>query len=105
MARRRKPFQVPGQTHWLIVTDPFRKVVECSVLPEDVNVQQAMQDAIARWVAKGWEAEGDGSYNFCFIRRARERLLLNISQSDPSKPANAGHAFLAGRGSVKDAGS
>jgi hypothetical protein len=64
-----------------------------------------MKDSLKRWMAEGWEAEGDGSYDFCFIRRADERLLLNISQTDPSKPANAGHSFLAGRGSLKDAGA
>jgi hypothetical protein len=101
VARRRKPLQVPGQTHWLIVTDPFRKVVECCVLSQDVNVQQAMHAAIERWVADGWEAEGDGSYEFCFIQRAGQRLLLNITQTDPNRPPSAGHAFLAGQGSVK----
>jgi len=93
--------QVRGQTHWLIVTDPFRKVVECSVLPQGVNLQQAMRDSIERWVAQGWEAEGDGGYDFCFIRRAGERMLLNITQTDPNRPPSAGHAFLAGQGSVK----
>jgi len=76
-------------------------MVECSVLPQGVNLQQAMRDSIERWVAQGWEAEGDGSYEFCFIRRGGERLLLNITHTDPNRPPSTGHAFLAGRGSVK----
>jgi hypothetical protein len=94
--------QVRGQTYWLIVTDPFRKVVECSALPQGANVQQAMRDSIERWVSEGWEAEGNGSYEFCFIRRAGERMLLNVTAADPSRPQTAGHAFLAGRGSNRN---
>jgi len=61
-----------------------------------------MQTAIEDWVISGWEAEGDGSYAFCFIRRDKERLLINITSADPSETKSAGHAFLAGRGSNKD---
>jgi hypothetical protein len=98
MARRGKRSHA-SQTHWLVVTDPFRKVIESCVLTQDVDVQQALQSAVARWVAEGWEAEGDCSYNFCFIRRTGQRLLINVTATDPTRPPTAGHAFLAGGGS------
>jgi len=102
MARRRKQSQVSSQPHWLIVTDRYRNVVECTALPERINLQQALQAAVVRWIAEGWESEGDCSYDFCFVRRAQERMLLNVTAADPSRPQTAGHAFLAGRGSNRD---
>ena len=65
------------------------------------EARRAVASGVDVIVAQGWEAEGDGSYDFCFIRRAGERLLLNITQTDPHRPPSAGHAFHAGQGSVK----
>ena len=65
-------------------------MVECSVLPQGVNLQQAMRDSIERWVAQGWEAEGDGSYEFCFIRRGGERLLLKHRLHLSTQPIEVG---------------
>ena len=76
--------------------------VEWSALPERINLQQALQAAVVRWVAEGWETEGDCSYDFCFVRPAEKRMLLNVTAADLSRPQTAGHAFLAGRSSNRD---
>jgi hypothetical protein len=42
-----------------------------------------MTETLHQLEAQGWEAEGDTSYGFAFIRRQGERRLLMLTACDP----------------------
>jgi hypothetical protein len=97
---RRRPSAIPSdQAHWLTVSDNTRQLFKCLSLPAGTDTQQALREEAARWVGAGWQIDGDMSYGFCFIQHGAERRLIKLCRADPTAPAQAGHAFLAGNGS------
>jgi hypothetical protein len=64
------------------------------------DLRQALNSALSRYAAEGWQAENDGAYGFVFIARGPERRLVNLTPADPSVGTGTGHAFLACRGAI-----
>jgi hypothetical protein len=64
---------------YVVVWDLHCHILECERLEPAADLSGAMTATFERLKAKGWQAEGDATYGFVFVRRSGERRLLAIS--------------------------
>lgn len=77
-----------------------QNLITCEAVPAQMNLRDALREALELCAVEGWQAENDGAYGFVFIARDSERRLVSVTPADPSTAIGAGHAFLAGRGVI-----
>lgn len=68
---------------YIIVWDLHWHVIESQRLEAGSDLNAAMQAAIDRLTALGWQMESDVEYGFAFIRSGEERRLLMLTPRDP----------------------
>jgi hypothetical protein len=70
-------------SRYIVVWSLQWQVIDCRRIAPHRDLSAAMTDTLHRLERQGWEAEGDASYGFAFIRRQGERRLLMLTARDP----------------------
>jgi hypothetical protein len=59
------------------------QVLEVRRIDPAVGAAAALQAFISEFEVEGWCAEGEPRYGFVFMRRGRERILIEATPRDP----------------------
>jgi hypothetical protein len=76
-------FDTATTPRYVVVWDLHWHVIDCQRLEPGSDLSAAMDAAIERLQAEGWQPESDIEYGFTFVRRDDERRLLMLTPRDP----------------------
>jgi hypothetical protein len=76
-------FKTSTGPRYVVLWDLHWQLLEIQRLEPAADLSGAIEAAIARLEAEGWQAEATPEYGFTFIQRANERRLLMLTPRDP----------------------
>lgn len=96
MGRGKRPYMYkPRADGWVVVQDMHRNVLwfaDCN----SGNAQMELQRKFDQLIAEGWKAEGR-KFDFQFFNRGKDRVEVDISPTDPTKPLPHNMVRMPGR--------
>lgn len=87
-------FNPSAEMRWLIENDHSRNVRKFELLPPGTDLMRAFLTALLRYHDSGWTLHEFSAFRAeFFAHKKHERVLVQISSDDPTKPPQRGMGY------------